>query len=623
MNILSLSPVLKQRMPSPTNVALAIMEACRRDDASTQEVVKLLQADPALTGRLLARANAASNGVRPVASGTEAVGRLGFQVVRQLTLTFSLLDQNTTGHCANFDYARFWAQALFTGLAMGELGALQRLGSLDELFTCGLLARIGCLALASAYPKEYSDVLGQADAQGPKLLQREQEVLQTDHIQLSVALLYEWGLPGVLVEPMAFQEQPALASFARGSRSWQLTQSLHLALQMAVFVFATEQEQAAMLPRVHDAGMQLGLKPPVLTQCMEKVLAQWMQWREILKLPERSVSLAGMTQAPVRPDQDVTAHWLRVLIVEDDPIVLAMLAAWLDENEQHTVLTAVNGKDGLAKAVEFKPHVILTDLRMPEMDGLALCQTLRESEWGKNIYVLMLTAADKESDLVAAFDAGVDDYLAKPVNMRALSARLKAAWRYVRLRDAWERDHQRISRMASELALSNRRLQLAALTDPLTDLANRRAGLMALTQSWSAATRHGQPLSLISIDVDHFKKINDQYGHLVGDTVLQAIAKCLKEGSRREDTVCRWGGEEFLIICPNLAIHDAQRIAERLRLAVAAQDLGVEKAPVRVTASFGLAALNAAMTSQDRLLSAADQALYAAKAAGRNCVKVE
>jgi diguanylate cyclase (GGDEF)-like protein len=254
------------------------------------------------------------------------------------------------------------------------------------------------------------------------------------------------------------------------------------------------------------------------------------------------------------------------------------------------------------------------------MDGLVLCKLLRVSEWGQNIYIIMLTGADQEAELVEAFGAGLDDFLNKPVNMVALRARLKAAWRFVRLREAWEQDHERLSKLAAELALSNRRLQHASMTDPLTDLSNRRAGLVALSQAWSASVRHAQPLTLISLDIDHFKSINDIHGHPAGDAVLQDLGRNLRKMSRQEDAVCRWGGEEFLIISPNVDGAHGVLAAQRLRKHIAATPIVFGDKSLQVTASFGVASWRPDMNSAELLLKYADEALYYAKETGRNRV---
>jgi diguanylate cyclase (GGDEF)-like protein len=622
VNIKPLEPELKQRLPSPHGVALAIMDACRRENVSIGEVATLVQSDPALTGRLLEMANSAALGGRALVSVPEAVSRLGLLSVRQLALSFSLLDRYASGNCKEFNYADFWSHSLLMALAMKEFGVLLRMGSGEDLFTCGLLARIGCLAMATAYPKEYGKLIGTGTS-GPKLLVLEREILHMDHLNLSAALLLQWGIPEPLVEPVLFHEDPASAQFSKSSRPWLLCQGLFLALKVSDFAMAPEVEQAHRIAELTEIGSRLGIDSAELGQHIDSVVRQWRALANKLSVKSHEVAnFEEIKQNVLRPDEEIDSPWLRVLIAEDDPIVRNILESWLRDECQHTVKAADKGRDALAIALDFKPHVVITDWLMPEMNGLELCQALRSTDWGQNIYVLMLTALDMENELVAAFDAGVDDYLAKPVNMRALSARLKAAWRYVRLRDAWERDHERLTRMAAELALSNRRLQLAALTDPLTELANRRSGILALAQAWSATTRHGHPLTIISMDVDHFKSINDLHGHAAGDVVLQHIGQGLRAAARKEDTVCRWGGEEFLIISPNVDLKGGIQAAERLRKNVAALPITIDGKSISVTASFGLACWEREMVDQEQLLAHVDKALYAAKTGGRNRLAV-
>lgn len=363
----------------------------------------------------------------------------------------------------------------------------------------------------------------------------------------------------------------------------------------------------------------IGFDAAQFGQTADRIVAQWRAMGDGLKVKSSALpSFEEMAKTLLRPDQQMDSPWLRVLVVEDDRIMRDLLSAWLREECKHTVKVATDGKETMPTALDFKPHVVITDWRMLVLDALELCKALRSSEWGQNIYIVMLTSADQDHELVQAFEAGVDDYLTKPINMPALTARLKAAWRYVRLRDAWERDHERLTRMAAELALSNRRLQLAALTDPLTELANRRAGVAALSQTWSASVRHGQPLTVISIDIDHFKSINDVYGHAAGDTVLQHIGRDLRAAARKEDTVCRWGGEEFLVISPNVALADGILAAERLRKSIATLPIVADGVAIAITVSLGVASWESGLGSQERLLAVVDQALYAAKQGGRN-----
>jgi two-component system, cell cycle response regulator len=621
MQIPLLDQELKQKLPSPQGVALAIMEACRDEDVSIGDVSNLVQMDPALSGRLLEQANSAANGGRPVVSAVQAVNRLGLQSVRQLALGFSLVDQYSSGKCLAFDYGRFWSHSLLMGLALREIGSHLKLGSSDELFSAGLLARVGCLALATAYPAEYGKIIA-TGANGSKLTALEKKFLHVEHLGLSGALLSQWGIPKVFVAAAAYQEDPSELQVPVASRPWQLNRAMHLALKIAEFAMSPAPEQPAGVARLSGLATELGIDALDLSISVDAVVLHWQEWGNRLKVKTLPVaSFESIAAENVRPDKKVNASLLRVLIVEDDPIARQIVEVWLAQKCGYSVQLAHNGEEALKSAMAFDPHVVLTDWRMPVMDGIELCCALRASEWGQNIYIIMLTSADQENELVQAFNAGVDDYLSKPINLVALSARLKAACRYVRLRDAWEQDNSRLSRLASELALSNRRLQHSALTDPLTELSNRRAGLNALNQAWSAAVRHGQSLTVISIDIDHFKRINDTQGHAAGDAVLQSIARTLRAAARNEDTVCRWGGEEFLIISPNVNGQDGMKTAERLRKVIAENPVKFEGKLLPITASFGIAPFEPSLKSVEQLLSRADEALYAAKDGGRNCVK--
>ncbi len=617
-----LAPALIERLPSPQGVALAIMNACSRDDVSLAEVTQLVQTDPALSGRLLERANAALSGGRPVVAIPQAVSRLGLQSVKQMALCFSLIDQYSKGKCQQFDYAQFWSYSLLMGVSMSAFGAYQSLGSADELFTCGLLSQIGRLALATAYPQEYGKLLASGYS-GAELLARERETLQADHLYLARQMMLRWGMPMVLVEPLRWLEDPARTEDAVRSRAWEIGKTLYLAKCLADFGMARKAEQTQQVPALTELACHLGVTAEVLGERVDAVIAQWQSWAARVNVPTPAVlGFEQIAEDHATASKHSEAQWLRVLVVEDDPIVLNLLTSWLGEVCHHTVRAARNGQEALKVALEFAPHVVITDWRMPEMDGVALCKALRSSAWGLNIYVIMLTAADQESELVDAFDAGVDDYVSKPPNLRALTARLKGAWRYVKLRESSEQDAKRLTDLAAELALTNRRLQMAALTDPLTGLANRRAGLNALGQAWSAASRRTQPLTLISFDIDHFKLINDRLGHAAGDSVLQALAKTLGHACRREDTVCRWGGEEFLVISPNVGLHDGIRAAERLRKVIAELEIPFGDQRIQVRVSLGVAAWESAHGHQDELLSHVDEALYCAKEGGRNCLGV-
>jgi diguanylate cyclase (GGDEF)-like protein len=544
--------------------------------------------------------------------------------VKNLALGFSVVDQHSSGRCTHFPYKKFWTESLMMGHVMRELATAVHMGSPDELFTCALLARIGCLGLATAYPVEYAAVLSEplTDAQ---LLVREVAAVGIHHLDISAALLHEWGVPDVLIEPVLLHESPRGHVALSVPRVALIAHALRVAYCLADRACSPGAIDLLDCEELQEFAAAYGLQPDTLEVLVQNAMTHSMAWAEILKIRLLDFStIYQPTRTEPEPQRGVAAAstQLRILIVEDDPIVRALLETWLRVEVGHSLKSVADGAEALALAQSFMPQIIITDWRMPVMNGLDLTKALRQSDWGQNIYVLMLTAADDDNDLVQAFDAGVDDYLTKPLNRKALGARLKAAWRYVHMRESWMRDNERLARSASELALSNRRFQLASLTDALTGIPNRRAGQSALVQAISAAQRYGMPLCVISIDIDHFKLINDNHGHLIGDEVLQLIGKTLQQAARKEDTVCRWGGEEFFIVAPNITLSEGAIAAERFRKFVETQTLTMDSAALSVTISLGVACLDLDSKGKDQLLIESDQALYAAKRGGRNRVAV-
>jgi diguanylate cyclase (GGDEF)-like protein len=287
------------------------------------------------------------------------------------------------------------------------------------------------------------------------------------------------------------------------------------------------------------------------------------------------------------------------LVADDDPVVAELLAGML-ESDGYRVERARNGREALAAATRLEPRLIVTDWMMPEMDGLSFVRALRESSSFAATYVIMLTSLEDDEHLVAAFDAGADDYVTKPVRPRVLAARLRAARRILALEDE---------------------MREAAMTDALTGLPNRRRALASLARDWAAARRRGAPISAIALDIDHFKAINDAFGHEAGDRVLQAVAQSLRECLRAHDEACRMGGEEFLVICAQTTEAQASACAERLRSRIEALSDGALPPGIRLTASLGVAVASpGAGGDWNELLRRADRALYAAKKAGRNRV---
>ncbi|HRB97655.1 MAG TPA: diguanylate cyclase [Nitrosomonas sp.] len=611
-------------LPSPKGVALALLEACRREDANISQIAKLIQTDPALSGRLIQRANATNLATRSITSVLDAVSRVGLTVVKQLAMGFSLIDQYQKGPCKQFDYQEFWSHSLLMAIAMQELGKTTRISSPDELFACGLMARIGCLALATIYPDKYAELIGKLTP-GTLLIELEQQSLQTDHNELTAAMLLNFGVPGIYVEAAYFHETPSESDFSEGSRPYQIVHLLYLAKQIADFGLAKESEQNNRISELILLGGKIGLDTEAFGTFIDQVMQEWQSWGKMLKLSgvEPPPPFHKMMNASAPRQENVNdSSSLRILLVEDDPTSLVLVEGLLSNILGHTVFTASNGQQALSLSMEVLPHVVITDWLMPVMSGLELTRSLRATEWGQNLYIIMLTSIEDEEEIITAFDAGVDDYVTKPINIRAFRARLRATWHYRQLQETWERDREQLKRFAAELAVTNRKLKHYALTDVLTELPNRRAGMESLSEAWSIANRTDQLMAVMLIDIDHFKRINDNYGHAIGDKVLQEVASSIRNIARKGDTFCRMGGEEFLVVCHN-GNTDAKStvlFAERLRQHVKEQKINIDDIQIQTSISIGVALKEAGMKSEDHLINAADKALYAAKNAGRNKV---
>ncbi len=268
---------LIDRLPSPKGVALALTKACRSEDVSLDEIAALVQTDPALSARLLALANAAAAGGRTVLSAQDAVARMGLVRISQLALAFSLIDQHQDGACTNFDYAGFWNRSLLMAAAASEFGAPLGLGASDHLFTVGLLAQIGRLALATAFPKDYS-VLVVQDIPADELLQREVAMAQIDHVNLSVALMGDWGIPVEYARPFGLHESSNVALFKPQSIPHARAILAHSCWQVAN-VLSTDGVDALLGDPVSLSTLQwLALGPEALAQRLAAIESAWRVW---------------------------------------------------------------------------------------------------------------------------------------------------------------------------------------------------------------------------------------------------------------------------------------------------------------------------------------------------------
>lgn len=298
---------------------------------------------------------------------------------------------------------------------------------------------------------------------------------------------------------------------------------------------------------------------------------------------------------------------MKILIAEDDHVSRLLMQRTLQKFGYEVVLA----EDGRTAAdilcSEDGPRLALIDWMMPELDGLGVCREVRSSHRdGSYVYILLLTSKQSSEDIVAGLEAGADDYITKPCQTAELRARLHTG--------------RRILSLEEKLVEAREEMRYKATRDALTTLWNRASILSLACNELERSRRENNPVSVLLCDIDHFKAINDKHGHLVGDIVLQEVARRLSSSVRMYDAVGRYGGEEFLIVLGDCDAAGVEMRAEEVRRAIAASpvDTGVEPVPVSISIGAFTCEQRDATVSIERILAYADKALYQAKAAGRN-----
>ncbi len=300
-----------------------------------------------------------------------------------------------------------------------------------------------------------------------------------------------------------------------------------------------------------------------------------------------------------------------ILIAEDNPVSRKLLEKTL-KKAGYEVVPAKNGREALELFGQRFFPIVLTDWMMPEMTGPELCRALRAQSGNGYVFMILLTAKDSKEDIVAGLEAGADDYLTKPFNRAELMARLKTGTRILEL--------ERSLKKATE------EIRILSIKDTLTGCYNRGFLTEHLPKEIKRARRYGHDLSVLLCDIDHFKKVNDTYGHQAGDAVLKTFAKILMDSIRNGvDWVSRYGGEEFLVVLPETPFQGAVLVAERLRANVAEAVMDTPEGALHITASFGVTGFSAdtpePRVSPDAMVKMADDKLYQAKNEGRNTVR--
>jgi diguanylate cyclase (GGDEF)-like protein len=294
----------------------------------------------------------------------------------------------------------------------------------------------------------------------------------------------------------------------------------------------------------------------------------------------------------------------RVLVADDSLVIRSVLRKQL-EDYGHEVIEAVDGVDALRAVRGLAPDIVLLDVEMPNLDGHQVLAQLQADAATADIPVVFLTGRSSTDDVVEGLRLGAHDYRGKPFEPAELLARVSAALRVKRLQD--------------ELKERNADLERLSRTDTLTGLPNRRHLQERLVEAAASAVRRNDTMAVLMVDVDHFKRVNDTFGHEAGDRVLHDVAATLQRACRAEDVVGRWGGEEFLVVAPITTAAGAGVLAERVRAAVATEPVQLAEAECPITVSIGVAA---GTGDVEGLLRKADAALYASKDGGRNRVTV-
>jgi diguanylate cyclase (GGDEF)-like protein len=301
---------------------------------------------------------------------------------------------------------------------------------------------------------------------------------------------------------------------------------------------------------------------------------------------------------------------MKILIADDEAVSLRMLQKTL-ERAGYEVTAVSDGRKAVEELCRTDgPRLALLDWVMPQLDGAAVCRTVRRKRSQRHVYLVLLTSKDSKEDIVEGLESGADDYLTKPFDPGELKARLHTGMRILELED--------------NLLEAREDMRYKATHDSLTSLLNRGTILELLAGELNRKQRDKHPISIVLGDLDHFKLVNDTYGHIVGDEVLREVARRMLGSVRSYDFVGRYGGEEFLVVLNNCcAVETAVDRAEEIRKAIGDSPVHTTQGSVPITMSLGVSISRPSDTLPlEEILCEVDGALYAAKSAGRNCCRL-
>ncbi|HKO57694.1 MAG TPA: diguanylate cyclase [Thermoanaerobaculia bacterium] len=298
-----------------------------------------------------------------------------------------------------------------------------------------------------------------------------------------------------------------------------------------------------------------------------------------------------------------------IAIVDDDAAIRRLVRLFL-KRAGYDTLECTTGGEAREQLKSSVWDLAILDRRLPDLDGVVLANELKSNSAFRARYIIMLTGEDEQEDKVEGLELGADDYITKPFQYPELLARIRAGKRIVDLQN--------------ELIDANKRLELLSITDGLTKLYNHRYFQDELSRAFEESQRYQRPLSLAIIDIDFFKKVNDTYGHAVGDEVLRYVSSLFRDSIRSTDLAARYGGEEFAVMMPETELDDAIAFAEKIRQLIETTPIPTQSGELPVTVSVGVSSVpHSRIHYAKEMVVAADKALYRAKKGGRNQVQAE
>lgn len=553
------------------------------------------------------------------------------ELARRAALGFVLFRSLRLGRSIVFPYDEFWTEALATGIAAHDFASTGVVKRCEvTAFLEALLENVGVALLASNRPAEYDQLAEHGTPPDDVALH---EHFGIDVHSVTWALLADLGMPK-RVYGRALSKSRALRRIAHRGCEAKCGQTLELAETVGKIIAGDASGRKSLWPDFVALRNNLEMGREELNAMCDSIVNAWWDWGDLLSLPVRTLpgfaTLSDWNEHGVDPKRfnptegralvsRSDTRGLDILYVEDNEVVRESVRRLL-ERAGHTVRTAKDGEEALEAIPQKPPQVVLADWHMPEMDGLELCRHLRRTELGKRLFFILFTGEEDGDEIVRAYQAGINDFVPKRGAADILRARVSAARNFLEHWSLVDGDRRIIRNHCEESRRIAALMKEDSMTDLLTGLPNRRFAMERLREEWMRTKRGGDTISVIMLDIDFFKTVNDKYGHDVGDVVLRETAQVLQSVTRRNESACRIGGEEFLVICSESTLSDAAACAERIRSTIEHNRISWGLFDKSVTVSLGVAERTGELTDIEGLIKRADEAIYVAKESGRNCV---